>query len=725
MPKKSEKRIKKLKKRSVFGSVLECVCLALISVVAVIWIIMLSTSSLVSDQLVNAYSNALISGDMIKGRIEEGDEIEDIMAFMEKNGSLIDGAVILDRDMNRIAGFNDETLNLSNRMEARTLFANVKEIALDNNVRLKDGDFESSISIYADTESNGTLFSKGGHFNIIKAVRDSNLNVDKETKFIRREMNHYVYWIDMLSPEGDYHFLTKGTMIITVQDVIYTFAIALAVAILSVILLIALIRNAIANRRHNRQLNDLLNMDMVTGGRNRRYFINKSHEILKHSQRRIFRNTIPPAYAVVDMELVGFSLYCAGYGVVKGEELLEQIAGKLSEAIGRNEIVARYDEADFALLLECKDEQDGCERVEKLMEELSELQEGHKLVFRSGIRFVSTAYVEKSEKDGNAVSNALNTVVESGKDIASVFLPIQDKNNINSAELRNEACAARISKEAGNQNVLTVFDRKLLDDKLWEEKVKDYLDTAMENEEFKVYVQPKYDPVSEQLRGAEALIRWISPTEGFQPPGKFIPILEETGLVVKIDDYMLSHVAKLQAEWLAAGYQIVPVSVNVSRAHFTDVNLAEHIRDLVDVYQVPHEFIEIELTESAFFDDQKQILKTIGKLQEYGFEISMDDFGAGYSSLNSLKNLPLNVLKLDAEFFRGEEGITGGNSRADIVVGEAIRLAKSLNMKTVAEGIEEKAQVDILAKMGCDMIQGYYFSKPLPAEDYEKKMEKK
>ena len=186
---------------------------------------------------------------------------------------------------------------------------------------------------------------------------------------------------------------------------------------------------------------------------------------------------------------------------------------------------------------------------------------------------------------------------------------------------------------------------------------------------------------------------------------------------MKIDDYMIEHVAKLQAEWIAKGFKVVPVSVNVSRAHFAKDDLAEHICQIIDKYHIPHNVIELELTESAFFDDKAAILSTIGKMQNYGFQVSMDDFGSGYSSLNSLKDLPLNVLKLDAEFFRGESV----DKRGEIIVEQAIELAKKLDMETV-EGVEKENQVDFLAKAGCDMIQGFYFDKPMPAEEYEMRM---
>ena len=208
------------------------------------------------------------------------------------------------------------------------------------------------------------------------------------------------------------------------------------------------------------------------------------------------------------------------------------------------------------------------------------------------------------------------------------------------------------------------------------------------------------------------------PEHGFRSPNEIIPIFEKNGFIVNIDRYMITHVARDQKKWLDAGLKCVPVSVNVSRAHFIDRDLAEQIRDMVDAYGTPHELIEIELTESAFFDDKKAMVTTITKLRDYGFHVSMDDFGSGYSSLNSLKDMPLDVLKLDAGFFSGDLD----DERGEIVVSEAIKLAKNLNMETVAEGVEAKEQVEFLARQGCDMIQGYFYARPLPKEEFEKRM---
>ena len=164
------------------------------------------------------------------------------------------------------------------------------------------------------------------------------------------------------------------------------------------------------------------------------------------------------------------------------------------------------------------------------------------------------------------------------------------------------------------------------------------------------------------------------------------------------------------------GRKVVTISVNVSRAHFAKEDLAEHICEIVDKYQVPHDVIELELTESAFFDEKEILLSTVKKLRDSGFTVSMDDFGAGYSSLNSLKELSLDVLKIDADFFLGSDSL----ERGMLIVREVISLAKKLNMKIVAEGIESREQVDFLREQECDLIQGYYFAKPMPLTEFEK-----
>ncbi|KAI4448112.1 Cyclic di-GMP phosphodiesterase PdeR [Eubacterium plexicaudatum ASF492] len=262
----------------------------------------------------------------------------------------------------------------------------------------------------------------------------------------------------------------------------------------------------------------------------------------------------------------------------------------------------------------------------------------------------------------------------------------RQRRQINIDQVYHFAGAARCAMRGKEGEYIKVFDQQILQEQIWKNKVEETMGAALLNGEFQLYLQPKYHPVTEKIVGAEALVRWISPEEGMIPPNRFIPIFEQNGFITKLDDYMILAVAKLQSEWKIQRRKQVPVSVNISRVNFVKEDLATHICHLVDGYGAEHAGIELELTESVFFGNKKLLQKILKELKMCGFSISMDDFGAGYSSLNSLKDLPIDVLKLDMDFFRGE----GAMERGKIVVQETIRLAKALNMKTVAEGIEKK-----------------------------------
>ncbi len=277
--------------------------------------------------------------------------------------------------------------------------------------------------------------------------------------------------------------------------------------------------------------------------------------------------------------------------------------------------------------------------------------------------------------------------------------------------------------EAKQQGVgeerLGVFSDAMRQAMLFEKELESNMRAALDNEEFVVYLQPKYFANGARVGGAEALVRWNSPTMGFIPPGKFIPLFERNGFIMQLDSYMLRHVCAFQQKQMAAGRALVCISVNMSRAHMLDPMLVEEITAIVDSYQVPYSAIELELTESAFFDDKRVLLDAVHALRSRGFSVSMDDFGSGYSSLNSLKDLPLDVIKLDCEFFTQTEDAARGRT----VIADTIALAKHLHMEIVAEGIETEEQVALLNELGCDFIQGYYFAKPMPLEQFEQLMD--
>jgi len=522
-------------------------------------------------------------------------------------------------------------------------------------------------------------------FKILKFLRSKRLrNFDTKSD----ETMSFPFWLSVENDDGS-TFYYKAQIILRVHDIGYVLGFFLIVAFVAVIILIIALIMIIRSFRTQKKMTALVFFDDITKNRNWTWFLVKGRQILKR------KKNAGSEYAVVNLVFANYRYFVICHSLKAGKEMLRKIYEHINAGLSKNEICAHSTSSNFPLLLKYSNNDELTARLEKLVAELGSIDSDHKFAFHAGV--VRLADVRD----------------DAGK-------PVKRKDIDLDVEYNN-ASAARMKLEGSEESGIVFFDEKFVEEQKWNDLVSEQSLTALENGEFIVYYQPKYDPRDDSLRGAEALIRWDSPKLGFVSPGRFIPLFEKNGFITNIDHYMVSSVARDQKRWLDSGFDCVPVSVNISRAHFIENDLAEQIRDLVDKEGCPHELIEIELTESAFFDDQKSLLTTIGKIKEYGFHISMDDFGSGYSSLNSLKDMPLDVLKLDAGFFRG----TSEDGRDRIVVSEAISLAKKLNMKTVAEGVEEKSVVDFLAAEGCDMIQGYYYAKPMPGNDFEARMTQK
>ena len=494
-------------------------------------------------------------------------------------------------------------------------------------------------------------------------------------------------WLSVPMGGGDSTLIVKVNVMAQMTDIAAMLVAILAMIIVMAIVMIIIFIHAVSNALYQRKVKKLFFNDISTDGRSWMWFLFNAEHILRK------RKWAKTRFAVVDLTFINYRSFCLCHSVEEGDRVLTAIHQMIAKSLGRNEICARNSEGTFDLLLIEDSAQQAEQRIKELILQLEHSDEAHRFAFHAGIY-----------------------MVEPVENTSGLF---PRRKNVDIEEYHNNASNARSALDGREDSGVSLFDSKIMEDQRWRDTVQEQQQKALDNEEFVVYYQPKYDPRTEELRGAEALIRWQSPEFGFVTPYRFIPIFEKNGFITEIDHYMISHVARDQKRWLDQGYKCVPVSVNVSRAHFIESDLAEQIRDLVDSEGAPHSCIEIELTESAFFDDKKAMINTIMKLKAYGFSVSMDDFGSGYSSLNSLKDMPLDVLKLDAEFFRGEAADT---ERGEIVVSEAIRLAKSLNMKTVAEGVEVREQVDFLAQQECDMIQGYYFAKPMPHDEYEQRM---
>lgn len=686
MSKKKERRIKRLQRLPIWPAVLEMVITELVIFILTIFICAISVFGILNTLILNMAKdcNTVVQSINENWDKESREQIESRLSAFTSSFTDINEIIIDDKN-NFLSlfpylesDFNEEAKRQFNAIGmihfVDTEYKTPLEDLSDPENRVidvdlhRDSDNAVSVGYRVGMEVKGFLYSPG---NMYRSMDIERLLSDRK----------YIEWANKDSvklhavsvfrteiPDLNLCFRTTYKLNTFQINLLSTVAIfLLLVFIVSGIYEIAKVVNLVHQRK---RVNKLVTTDTVTGGYNKDYFTQKAQKEIARAKRN---------YAIVQIRLEKYRNYCTAYGIKQGENLLEELNANLVQMLLKKEIVAHVEKSDFALLLNYQNPETLNIRVKNMMNILRERQGGQHLTFSAGV------------------------------------CPFRSKTDDVSLVL---TCAGiAIPKTLKMQDEIIWFDDSMKEEQVWERRIEDDMEKALENHEFQVYLQPKYSTKQEVLSAAEALVRWIHPVLGFISPGKFIPIFEKNGFILQLDDYMLTEVARLQAGWLEQGKKLVPISVNVSRAHFAEENLAEHICFVVDKFNVPHEFIELELTESAFFDDKAMLLTTVRKLKDFGFKVSMDDFGAGYSSLNSLKELPLDIIKLDAEFFRSVDDI----SRSNLIVGETISLAKKLGMEIVAEGIETREQVDFLAKQDCDLIQGFYFSKPLPVAEFEQK----
>ena len=250
---------------------------------------------------------------------------------------------------------------------------------------------------------------------------------------------------------------------------------------------------------------------------------------------------------------------------------------------------------------------------------------------------------------------------------------------------------------------------------LQEQQIVNEMQNALDTEQFQVYLQPKYNLKTEQPYGAEALIRWLHPEKGLLSPGLFIPIFERNGFIGKLDYYVWDKVCRLLRRWIDEGRTPAPISVNVSRVNMYNPNLVSSVTNLVKKYGIAPSLLNLELTESAYMDNPEIMGKTVLALQNAGFTIMMDDFGSGYSSLNTLKDIPINILKIDMKFLSGPADA----GRKECIMASVVHMAGWLDIPVIMEGVETAQQVAFLKSIGCGYVQGYYYAKPMPISDYE------
>lgn len=358
----------------------------------------------------------------------------------------------------------------------------------------------------------------------------------------------------------------------------------------------------------------------------------------------------------------------------------------------------------------------------KLQEEVENFDKGVYCRMSSDIFYVC---IEKKE-------NSIETFIETFKkcireypinfeiqlcfgvyDIQSADEPVEDIIN-------HAIYTWRLAKDRMFDNIV-YYDEKIRRKEYFENMVISEMDIALQSREFEVFFQPKFDMSTGHVCGSEALVRWNHPREGYLSPGIFIPIFEKNGFITSIDLFVFEEVCKKIREWLDDGFDPVPVSVNISRADLYDPILWKELREIFNRYQVPIRYVEFEITESAFISDSQKLKEFSKAVQEFGCKILVDDFGSGYSSLNSLKDIYVDVLKIDIKFLP----VTAQDEKAKIILASVIEMAKELKLDVIAEGVETEAQKDLLEGLGCDKIQGFYYYRPMPIQDYEKVMKYK
>lgn len=398
------------------------------------------------------------------------------------------------------------------------------------------------------------------------------------------------------------------------------------------------------------------------------------------SVRKMLADETGETFAFVRFDIDRFKMINSFYGIKEGDNVLRSIANELrriSTAFDKF-IYGRLENDIFAVCMPHKEE-----NIELLANALQ-------------------LNLKKLNKDYNIkVSCGVYVINDYNMDVSEMY---------DRAFLAAKCCKGKFV-----QNI-AYYDESMIENMRQEQFIINEVNRALEEEQFEVYLQPKINLVTDRSYGAESLVRWRHPDKGMISPGEFVPVYERNGIIGKLDLYMWRHVCMILRRWLDEGKTPNPISVNVSRVNIYNPHLVEILKNLITEFRIPPHLLNLELTESAFMEDQELVMKTMSKLHQIGFKIMMDDFGSGYSSLNVLKDMEVDYLKVDMKFLQQDQEFNG---KGEKVLTSVVRMAKWLHLPSIVEGVETLEQVDFLKCIGCEYAQGYYYAKPMPVEDYE------
>ncbi|MDB2562257.1 EAL domain-containing protein [Sulfurimonas sp.] len=426
-----------------------------------------------------------------------------------------------------------------------------------------------------------------------------------------------------------------------------------------------------------KELQHIANHDNLTGLPNRLLFLDRLKQSIKHSKRN---NT---SVSVLFLDLDRFKEVNDTYGHDVGDKLLQKISNKLSHIIREEDTVSRLGGDEFTIILNDLNENDIINITQKIITIMQE-----KISIDDINIFITFSIgISNFPQDG---------------DTPAILL-------------RNADTAMYKAKELG-KNQYQFYSPQMTKIAVHRASIEHDVRLAIENDEFIPYFQPKIDAKSGKIIGAEALVRWDHPTKGLIFPDKFITIAEDAGLIMSIDKLMMKKTLTIMQKWQEEGLNTGTLSLNLSMRQLEHEQCLDNLKKLLDEYTVASKDIELEITENQIMSNPESAIKILKGIRKLGLSISVDDFGTGYSSLSYLKQLPINKLKIDKSFIDDLP-----DDKDDVAIVEAIiGLSKSLNLDIIAEGVETKEQLDFLVLRGCSNIQGYYYSKPIPADEYKR-----
>lgn len=509
-----------------------------------------------------------------------------------------------------------------------------------------------------------------------KAVVDelkSNFGSDEHKYFKFYNKGERYMYFSSLEPNDWYMLnIVKASAIEKNKDFIMnlTYCTCAIMIFIFALLVVTILRS---EKNKNDKLKEALLVDPLTKGYSYQKFLIKGREMLNQS------NSSDIAFVLMDID--GFKLVNEIYGYDIGDDILKHIWSIFYKHFGNtSEVFARKTADKFVALIHYTD-------IIRLEQKLGEI-----------ILDVQNCYLKSTK--GYILKPKLG-----------VYL-IKDKSeSIDSMFNYSILACAKIKGKA--ESDIEFYSESFGEERIKNKLIEDEMEYAYANKNFVVYYQPKYSSTEKKITGAEALIRWKK--EGkIVPPGMFIPVAEENGFITKLDEYVFEEVCKEQKRLLESGIEPVPVSVNVSQKHLYFNNFVERYTNILESVGIDGKYVQIELTESAMYENRSSILKIINELKKKNFKILMDDFGTGYSSLMMLKSIPIDVMKLDKTFvddYNQEKG--------EMIIRCVVNLAKEMNIAITAEGVETEEQYEFLKELKCDDIQGYYFAKPMPEEEYE------